>query len=96
MRRQIADGSDHGRSPIGSPPFFPGTCPVNIYQTTTTDKRGFYSFSGLYLGTKNVIGVSKVGFEDPSGSSESPEATEGGQAVTIDGDTRFDIQLVRR
>jgi hypothetical protein len=24
-----------------SPPFFSSTCPINIYQATTTDKRGF-------------------------------------------------------
>jgi len=79
------------------PPFFSSTCPVVIYQVTTTDKQGRYSFSGLYSGKGNTIGVSKEGFEDPFGISNGPEGPgANNQAVTIDGNTRFDIQLVRR
>src|SRR6185436_11162625 len=48
-----------------SPPFFSDSCPVSIFQTTTTDTRGRYSFSGLYAGRKNSVGVSNDGFEDP-------------------------------
>lgn len=40
--------------------------------------------------------MSKDGFEDPLGVPHYPENSEGGQAVTINGDTRFDIQLVRQ
>jgi hypothetical protein len=81
-----------------SPPFFPGTCPVNIYQTTTTDKRGFYSFSGLYAGDKNTVGVSKGGFDDPLAPDgpEEPNAPQSERRVPITGDTRYDIQLIRR
>lgn len=83
---------------LPAPPFFPGTgCPVLIFQTVRTDKQGRYSFSGLYPGKENSIGVSKEGFEDPFGSSDGPEGQGANdQAVTIDGDTRFDVQLVRR
>ena len=77
---------------LPAPPFFPGKeCLVVISQTARTDKQGRYSFSGLYPGKENSIGVSKEGFEDPFASSD-----EGYQAVTIDGDTRLDVQLVRR
>ena len=81
-----------------APPFFPGKgCPVLIFQTVTTDKQGRYTFSGLYAGKENSIGVSKEGFEDPLGSSDGPEGPgTNNQAVTIDGDTRLDVQLVRR
>ena len=79
-----------------SPPFFSGkTCEPYISQTTKTDKRGLYKFSGLYSGQGNVVWVSKEGFEDPF-PQHDPGNSEGGEAVTIDGDTRFDIQLVRR
>jgi hypothetical protein len=80
-----------------SPPFFSSTkgCPVYISQTAKTDKRGLYSFSGLYSGQVNVVWASKEGFEDPF-PQHYPENSEGGQALTIDGNTRFDIQLVRR
>jgi hypothetical protein len=80
------------------PPATPSShkaCPVYISQTTKTDKRGLYSFSGLYSGQENVVWAGKEGFEDPF-PQRYPENSEGGQAVTIDGNTRFDIQLVRR
>jgi hypothetical protein len=70
-------------------------CPVYISQTAKTDKRGLYSFSGLYSGQENVIWAGKEGFEEPF-PPHYPDNAEGGQAVTIDGNTRFDIQLVRR
>jgi len=80
------------------PPATPSShksCPAYISQTTKTDKRGLYSFSGLYSGQENVVWASKEGFEDPF-PQHSPENSEGGQAVPIDGNTRFDIRLVRR
>jgi len=77
------------------PPFFPAqSCPVSIYQTTSTDKRGLYSFSGLYSGRENNIGVNKDGFDDPRVDPNGPEGN--GQQVTINGDTRLDLRLVRR
>jgi hypothetical protein len=83
---------------LPAPPFFPGKrCLVSIVQTVTTDKQGGYSFSGLYPGRENSIGVSKDGFEDAFGSSDGPEGPGSNhQAVTISGDTRLDVQLVRR
>jgi hypothetical protein len=89
----VQESSCEDASPL--PPFFPGqACVVYVSQTTQTDKRGLYSFSGLYSGHGNVVWASKEGFEDPF--PQDPENSEGGQAVTIDGNTRFDIQLVRR
>jgi len=80
-----------------SPPFWPSACPVTIYQITKTDRQGFYSVSGLYSGKGNTIGARKEGFEDPfEGQPEGPEVVPNDQAVTIDGNTRLDIQLVRR
>lgn len=83
---------------LPAPPFFPGKgCLVVIFQTARTDKQGRYSFSGLYPGKENSIGVGKEGFEDPFGNSDGPEGPgPNDQAVTIDGDTRLDVQLVRR
>lgn len=68
--------------------------PIAILKTATTDKSGFYSIPGLYPGKHNGIWAGKDGFEDPFPAD--PENSEGGQAITIDGDSRFDIQLVRR
>jgi hypothetical protein len=77
-----------------APPFFSGSCPVYVFQTTKTDKTGFYRFSGLYAGRKNGVGVSDEGFDDPRTDPHGPEGN--GEDVTINGDTRLDLQLVRR
>jgi hypothetical protein len=81
-----------------SPPFFSNACPVLVYQTTITDKKGAYSFSGLYAGERNNIGAGKEGFEDPLAPDgpEDPNAPDRSRKVTINGATRYDIQLLRR
>jgi hypothetical protein len=68
--------------------------PIEIFQSAMTDKSGVYRISGLYPGKYNVIWLSKQGFEDPF--PPRPDASEGGQVVTIDGATLFDVQLLRR
>ena len=69
--------------------------PIGILQTAMTDKNGFYSIPSLYPGKNNFIWADKDGFDDPF-PAHYPENPEGGQAITINGDSRFDIQLVRR
>jgi len=50
-----------------------------------TDRNGFYSFRGPFgTGLNDSIGVSKEGYES------------GWRDVTINGDTRLDVQIVRR
>ena len=67
---------------------------IAIHLTATTDKNGVYRFADLYPGKYNFIWVMKDGFADPF-PAHSPENSEGGQAITIDGDSRLDIQLAR-
>ena len=55
----------------------------NLHQFATTDTNGFYSMSGVYAGSSGV-GFDKEGFQ-------SKRTT-----VTINGDSRLDVQLVRR
>ena len=52
------------------------------YQSAMTDKSGFYTILGMFNGTSSVY-ASKDGYETETAR------------VTIDGDTRFDTQLVR-
>ena len=68
---------------------------IGLFQTATTDKNGFYSIPGLYPGKYNVIWAGKEGFDDPF-PAHYPDNPDGGQAIAISGDSRFDIQLVRR
>jgi hypothetical protein len=53
------------------------------WRAGTTDKNGFYEIHGLYDGSKEVT-VNKAGYEQVK------------RVVSINGDTRFDAQLVRR
>ncbi len=65
-----------------------------------TDKDGFYSFKGVWLssGIATPLRVAKDGYQDPAGLP--PRTTmplgPGWREVLINGDTRFDMQLVRR
>ena len=54
-----------------------------------TDSNGFYSFSWLYPGHQTLL-VSKEGYRTPLGQPD------GSFTMTVTGDTRLDIQLVRR
>ena len=53
------------------------------YQSAVTDAKGFYRILGMYNGTSSVY-ASKDGYQSET------------RRVTIAGDTRFDLQLVRQ
>lgn len=70
----------------------------------TTDRNGFYSFSGdiahgggVWLNPTSTayLIVEKAGYRDPAGLPPRPVA-QGWRDVTVAGDSRFDMQLVRR
>jgi hypothetical protein len=58
----------------------------------TTDAQGRYVVEGVYAGAAGVW-LEKPGFQLPSGVKVNGE---GVQTVMIEGNTRFDIRLVRR
>jgi hypothetical protein len=58
----------------------------------TTNAQGAYIVEGVYPGPAGVW-VEKTGFQLPEGVRVDGE---GVQSVMVKGDTRFDIQLVRR
>jgi hypothetical protein len=58
----------------------------------TTNAQGTYIVEGVYPGPAGVW-VEKAGFQLPEGVKVDGE---GAQSVMVKGDTRFDIQLVRR
>ena len=86
-------------------------CGLQTHSWATADSNGFYSFSGdlgngggvwLASGFLTAIGVEHTGYQDPPGLPplRGPlfhiPSGPGWREVSIDGDTRFDIQLVRR
>jgi hypothetical protein len=64
-------------------PVFSG-CLSHVFQVVTTDRNGGYRFPGLFPSDQRDVGVSKEGFETSN------------HRVRINGDTRCDIQLLRR
>jgi hypothetical protein len=71
----------------------PGGCGGNgLTLRVTTNAQGVYIAEGVYPGPAGVW-VEKTGFQLPEGIKVDGE---GAQSVMVKGDTRFDIQLVRR
>lgn len=77
-------------------PAGPIGCPVHISSAVVTDKNGFYSISGLFSGTgNNTVWASKAGYQDSTTDLPACEAAPC-RIINVNGDTRLDIQLVRR
>ena len=90
-----------GRAPIEGVTLHCGACGAETHAWAYTDSKGFYEFIGVWPDgfPATVIWVDKDGFGDPPGlpTPGLPHPSgPGWRAVTIDGDTRFDIELVRR
>jgi Carboxypeptidase regulatory-like domain len=82
-----------GRAPVEGVEIYCDACGSEVGHTWVySDRNGFYSLSWSYNGTYPLL-VRKEGYAvvDPSGV-QSPNGTN----VTVNGDTRFDIRLVRR
>jgi hypothetical protein len=90
-----------GRAPIEGATLHCGACGAETHAWAYTDSNGFYEFIGVWPDglPVTVIWVDKDGFGDPPGLP-TPGLPRpygpGSRAVTIHGDTRFDIELVRR
>lgn len=96
-----------GRSPIEGASVYCDACGAYGHSGTKTDGNGYYSFSGnlasgggiwLSSGLTRLI-VSKPGYRDPPDlPALSIRVTDpsGFREVAIQGDTRFDILLVRQ
>ncbi len=71
-------------------------CGEGTHTYAYTDSKGFYTFTGVW-GTSFSIWVHKDGYQDPPGTKNSSFPIGAGwRDVTINGDTRFDVQLVRK
>jgi len=81
-----------GQVPIADVSVYCDSCGEFGHTFARTDANGFYSFSGVFNGSNPLI-VAKAGYRDPPGLPSGPVL--GWRVVTVGGDTRFDIQLVR-
>jgi hypothetical protein len=95
-----------GRSPIPKAYVYCEACSEQTHMFVLANEGGFYQFSGdvasgggvwLTHGVPTDINVGATynpDYEDPPGLT--PARGRGWREVLIDGDTRFDIELVRR
>jgi len=70
-----------------------GSCPTPTTQSATTDDNGYYSIPGLFSGGNNTLWVTKTGYEPAVPANGDCGGCT--QILTISGDTRLDIPLVR-
>jgi hypothetical protein len=95
-----------GRKPIARALVYCELCGKETHTFATADDNGFYHFSGdlatgggVWLApgvpTPLAVGYYNRDFEDPPGLPAARQGP-GWREVLIDGDTRFDIELVRR
>jgi hypothetical protein len=89
-----------GRTPIEGVAVYCEPCGFETHTWAYTDANGFYSFFGVWLDARPTrIFARKEGFTDPPGLPRPTPPNPSGpgwREVRIDGDTRFDIELVRR
>ena len=87
-----------GLDPLEGATIYCDACGEQGHTWAYTTSNGFYTFTGLWTTSgQTVLSVTKQGYDDPPGqptlaSYEGP----GWRAVTLDGATQFDMQLVRR
>ena len=88
-----------GRMPIEGVDVYCEPCGAETHTWSTTDSNGFYSFAGVWNAGvfPTPIFVSKNGYTDPGVVTTPPnQQGPGWRDVIVNGDTRFDIELVRR
>jgi hypothetical protein len=91
----VFEVTEGGQMPIEGVEVYCDGCGSPVGHTSVlTDADGSYSFSWTFNGL-NPLFVTKAGYAivDPTGTLLD---REGRVQVTVNGDTRFDIQLVRR
>ena len=88
-----------GRKPIEGVGVYCELCGAETHTWTTTDANGFYSFAGVWnAGVAPIsIFIQKDGYRDPVEVGTPPnQQGPGWRNVIVNGDTQFDVELVRR
>ena len=94
----VSEGTPLGQAPIAGVDVYCELCGAETHTWASTDSNGFYSFTGVWTDAGHFptrISFSKDGYVDPAGLPPNPYGP-GWRAVVVNGDTRFDVQLVRR
>jgi hypothetical protein len=82
-----------GKKPIEGVAVYCELCGEETHSWSFTDSSGIYSFTGVWTtpGSPTPVWFGKEGYTDPLGVTHS-----GLRQVMVSGDTRFDVELVRR
>jgi hypothetical protein len=92
----------NGRAPIEHASVYCEPCGVETHTWAYTDSNGFYTFTGVWTDPSHFptrILITKEGYADPVGLPKTTPpnpAGPGWREVVVNGDTRFDAQLVRK
>ena len=103
---EVFEATPMGRAPIAGAEIYCDACGEFGHTFLKTDANGFYQFSGDFSsgggvwlnGAATPLNVGKEGYRDPDGLPALVSRFLSGQGwreVRINGDTRFDIELVR-
>jgi hypothetical protein len=87
-----------GRAAIESVGVYCEPCGAETHSWASTDANGFYTFTGVWIDPAHFptrIWIGKDGYLDPPGLPPTPLGG-GWREVVINGNTQFDVQLVRR
>jgi hypothetical protein len=96
----VFESTPVGPTPIADARVYCDACGAVGHTEVRTDANGYYSFNGdlasgggIWLATLTTpVSFNKEGYGDPAGM----QSAAGLRDVPINGDTRFDVELVRR
>ena len=82
-----------GYIPIEDVAVYCELCGEETHSWSVTDSSGIYSFTGVWTtpGSPTPVSFNKKGYTDPLADTSS-----GNRQIMINGDTRLDVELVRR
>ena len=103
----VSEVTASGPVPVAGVTIYCDACGEFGHGWAETDANGYYSFGGdlslgggIWASARPIpLHVSKQGYTDPVDLPQRSECSPSGagwREVTIDGDTRFDMQLVRQ
>jgi hypothetical protein len=96
----VFEQTPNGRAPIAQVEVYCEPCGVETHTFATTDSDGSYRFTGVWTdGFPTRISITKAGYADPPGLPKPTPPNPSGagwREVAVNGDTRFDVELIRR
>jgi hypothetical protein len=98
----VFEETANGRVPIAGVAVYCEPCGAETHTWASTDAKGFYLFTGVWTDPGHFptrISIQKDGYVDPPGLPPPTPPNPSGpgwREVVVNGDTRFDVQLVRQ